>query len=355
MKRHQKIGQLMMAGFEGLAPSDEIRHLIQAYDLGGVILFSRNIQDPLQCAALTQSLQELSDKPLLIAIDQEGGRVSRLPPPFTPFPSARQWAKKGSLRWTYSLARAMALELGVVGINMNMAPVLDVDTCPDNPIIGDRSFGADPKQVADHAIPMMLGLMDNRIIPCGKHFPGHGDTTSDSHFTLPRISHSMERLSEIELRPFMDAIAARIPALMTAHIQYDALDRRWPASLSSKIITDLLRKKLKYHAAILTDDLEMKGITGQWTVPQAAVQAIRAGSDMVLVCRSYPEQIAALEAIIHAVERGNISEVQVTQSVARLSRLKKRYGIPHPPNGAKMIEKIVGCVSHRLLVKKISH
>ncbi|MFY9269428.1 MAG: glycoside hydrolase family 3 N-terminal domain-containing protein, partial [Candidatus Manganitrophaceae bacterium] len=204
MKLSQKIGQLLMVGFDGTTPSKTIQELIAKDRIGGVILFSRNIKDPLQCAKLTESLQKLStDAPLFIGIDQEGGRVSRLPPPFTQFPAARVIGERDSIDLTYRTASAMAKELATVGINMNFAPVLDVDTHPKNPVIGDRSFGKSPTLVAKHGLAVIAAHTDQKIIACGKHFPGHGDTSADSHKTLPRIDHPLHRLVDLELKPFI--------------------------------------------------------------------------------------------------------------------------------------------------------
>jgi len=354
MKLTSKIGQLLMVGFNGTTPSKEVQDLIKKHRIGGVILFSRNIKDPVQCAKLTDALQKLSpDAPLLIAVDQEGGRVSRLAPPFTQFPSARTLGRCDSVTLTYSAAEAMAKELIAVGINMNFAPVLDVDTNPKNPIIGDRSFGPSPTLVSKHGLAMIVGMHDQKVIACGKHFPGHGDTSADSHETLPVVNHPISRLADLELKPFIHAIENRLSCIMTAHVRYSQLDDKYPASLSKKIISQLLRKTIQFEEVVVTDDLEMKGITDGFSIPEAAVKAVQAGSDLILVCHSAEQQTAVMEALIHAVENGTISEARLNDSLNRLLRLKESFLLPRRFSQPKQVRQVVGCEAHLALVEEI--
>jgi len=354
MKVIHKIGQLLMVGFDGAAPSEEVEELIRKHHIGGVILFSRNIKDPAQCAKLTESLQKAApDAPLFIAVDQEGGRVSRLAPPFTQFPPARTLGHCDSVDLTYSCAEAMAKELAAVGINMNFAPVLDVDTNPKNPIIGDRAFGASPTLVSKHGLATIAALHDKRVIACGKHFPGHGDTAADSHKILPRVDHSLHRMADLELKPFIHAVENRLHTIMTAHVLYTKLDEKYPASLSKKIISQLLRKTIQFEGLVVTDDLEMKGITDGFTVPEAAVRAVQAGSDLILVCHSLDQQKAVLEALIHAVEKGTITQERLNESLSRILSLKERFLLPHQAPQLKKIKQVVGCEAHRSLVEEI--
>jgi beta-N-acetylhexosaminidase len=354
MKLTSKIGQLLMVGFQGTTPSKEIQDFIKRHHIGGVILFARNIKDPTQCGKLTEGLQKLStDAPLLIAVDQEGGRVSRLAPPFTQFPSARTLGQADSVTLTYSYAEAMAKELLAVGINMNFAPVLDVDTNPKNPIIGDRSFGSSPTLVSKHGLAMIVGMYDQRVIACGKHFPGHGDTASDSHETLPVVNHPISRLADLELKPFIHAVENRLSCIMTAHVRYSQLDDKVPASLSKKIISQLLRKTIQFEGVVVTDDLEMKGITDGFSVPEAAVKAVQAGSDLILVCHSPEQQTAVLEALVHAVENGAISEARLTESLNRILRLKESFLLPRRSPHPKQAKQVIGCDSHVALVEEI--
>ncbi len=354
MKQIQKAGQLLMAGFEGISPSKEIKRLITEYHIGGVILFSRNIESPEQVAALCESLQALSPgAPLLIAIDQEGGRVSRLPLPFTQFPPARTVGRCNSVPLTYRNTEAMSQELLAVGINMNFAPVLDIHTNPQNPVIGDRAFGSNPTIVSKHAMAVIAAMLDQRIIPCGKHFPGHGDTNVDSHFALPVVDLDVSHLDERELRPFAHAIENRLPCIMTAHLCCRAFDPDLPASLSEKIVNGLLRKTMKFNGVVVTDDLEMKGITNLFSVPEAAVKAVAAGSDLLLVCHSFDRQMAAIEALDAAVSKGTISHGSLDQSLERLLFLKKHFILNRPKQDLQALRETIGSPAHSTLVESI--
>ncbi len=355
MKRMHKIGQLLMAGFEGTTPSKEIKNLIKSYHIGGVILFSRNIESPEQLATLTEDLQALSpDAPLLIAVDQEGGRVSRLPLPFTQFPSARTLGRCDAVSLSYRNAEAISRELLAVGINMNFAPVLDINTNPKNPVIGDRAFGENPHIVSKHGMATIAAMLDQYMVPCGKHFPGHGDTDSDSHKTLPVVDLATSRLTDRELRPFVHAIENRLPCVMTAHICFSAFDEKLPASLSENIVTELLRSALKFQGVVVTDDLEMKGVTDLFPVPEAAVRAVSVGSDLLLVCHSADEQIATLEALDAAVAKGTISEARLNQSLGRLLFLKEHFILNRPERDLKTLRKAIGSVTHASLVESIN-
>lgn len=323
------VGRCLMIGIGGTTLSSAEADFIRRCGIGGVILFSRNIETPQQCAALVRQIQSLSDTPLLIGIDQEGGRVARLRAPFTRFPPAGQLGC-GPPEETYRCAVAQAMELKGIGVNLNFAPVLDVDTNPANPIIGDRSFGKTPDQVIRHACQVIAGLQDTGIIACGKHFPGHGDTTVDSHLALPAVDHAPDRLEAVELPPFIAAIAAGVGCIMTAHLLVRQYDAEWPASLSPTIVTTLLRERLGFNGVIVSDDLEMKGITQNHTVPFAAVRALQAGSDLLLICQSLDLQQQAWEAMAHAVEQGELSEERIAQSSHRIAHLKRRFCMASP-------------------------
>lgn len=250
-----------MIGFEETEVTPDLRAWMQEYQPGGVILFSRNLVNAEQIAKLTNELQTLAvDIPLLIAIDQEGGRVSRLPSDFTIFPPAATVAQSGSTELAYQAAAVTAKELRSVGINMNMAPVLDIHTNPDNPIIGNRAFGTEPEQVCRMGAATIAGLHDHRVLACGKHFPGHGGTSTDSHLELPTVHATHQRLEDIELQPFRYAIDHGLQAMMTAHVHYPALDPTYPATLSSAILSGLLRQDFGFSGVILSDDLEMRAI-----------------------------------------------------------------------------------------------
>jgi beta-N-acetylhexosaminidase len=328
--------------------------LIATTRLGGVILFRRNVKDPAQILSLTRSLQRAAPRaPLFIAVDQEGGRVTRLPPPFTQFPAAAILGRRNGVSLTYAIGEAMGRELAAVGINMNMAPVLDVNTNPDNPIIGDRAFGDRPMVVEEHGLALMVGLQDRRVIACAKHFPGHGATSADSHLELPTVSASLRQLERIHLRPFEHAVANRLAAVMTAHVRYPALDQRAPATLSKKILTNLLRNAMGFDGVVITDALEMKAIANQYGPADAALKAFQAGADVLLFCEDMDAPADAVDALEAAVHRGRLSEARIDQSLNRILRLKERFllGAKAPTRSA--LRGVVGCDAHLRLVQQI--
>lgn len=354
MTSREKIGQLFMVGFMGTAVTPELASFIKEYKPGGVILFSRNLESVQQIVELTNELQRASPKsPLLISIDQEGGRVSRLPKGFTIFPPCELLGRCHSSELAYAAAATIAKELKAVGINMNMAPVLDVNSNPDNPVIGDRAFSSVPEEVGEMALVTAAGLQDNKVVACGKHFPGHGDTNADSHKVLPIVEASRERLEAIELPPFRRAAVAGVAAMMTAHVLYKGLDDQLPATLSPAIITNLLREEMRYDGVVLTDDLEMHAIVDHYGVGDAAVRAVLAGCDVLLICKERDREIAAFEAVEKAVTSGTIEGERLNQSVARIQRVKQRFLIPYRPAIISDAKLVAGCHSHQALLQNI--
>jgi beta-N-acetylhexosaminidase len=354
MTLKEKIGQMFMVGFAGAGPSKAILKLIKEFHLGGVILFSRNLQSPAQTAKLSNTLQAQSQKmPLLISIDQEGGRVSRLPKGFTIFPGGAKLAACQSPPLVYRVAEATAKELRAVGINMNLAPVLDVNTNPANPIIGDRSFGASATLVSTLGLTMIAGFQDNNVIACGKHFPGHGDTGADSHKELPRVAQGLRRLHEVELRPFLHTIQNGLASIMTAHVLYPELDPDEPATLSKRIVTGLLREGMGFKGVVITDDLEMAAISDRHGPGEAAVKAIEAGVDIVLICHDEDKQAAAMEAVAQAVKKKRISEARLDQSLLRLLQMKEKFLLPYQPADLTKVKEVVGSSSHKHLLQEI--
>lgn len=349
------IGQFLFVGFDGTKPSKEIVQLIQKFKIGGVILFKRNIESLPQLIRLTSELQKLSaPSSLFIGIDQEGGRVSRLSEEFTIFPPMEVLGRHDSVSLTYSVGEVMAKELKAVGINTNFAPVLDINSNSKNPIIGDRAFGHTPAIVSKHGLSLIMAHEDNGVLPCGKHFPGHGDTSTDSHKTLPRVDHSLERLLDFEMRPFQHAVANRLESVMTAHVLFTKLDPDHPASLSKNIISNILREGMRYDGLVISDDLEMQAIRDHYTVDAAAVRAMAAGSDMVLVCKEFDLQMQAYEGLFNGFKKGTLSEKRLIQSLTRIFRLKEKYVglIPHLPR-LKSARDIVGRELHRTILSKV--
>ena len=352
----EKIGQLFMVGFLGTSVTPDLSAFLKEYKPGGVILFSRNLESVEQIVQLTNDLQHCSPKsPLLIAIDQEGGRVSRLPKGFTIFPPCQLIGRCHSGELAYAAAATIAKELKSVGINMNMAPVLDVNSNPGNPVIGDRAFGSDPETVIEMGLVTAAGLQDSKVVACGKHFPGHGDTNADSHKELPVVDAPRERLETVEFAPFRRATAAGIASLMTAHVLYRALDDRLPATLSPDIITHLLREQMGYDGVVLTDDLEMHAIVDHYGPGDAAVRAFLAGCDVLLICKERDREIAAFEAIEKAVASGTIDTARLDLSVARIQRIKQRYLLPYRPAVISEAKLIAGCRTHQALWQSIRH
>jgi beta-N-acetylhexosaminidase len=354
MTSREKIGQLFMVGFLGTTVTPELATFMREYRPGGVILFSRNLETVEQIVELTNDLQRCSPKsPLLISIDQEGGRVSRLPKGFTIFPPCELIGRCNSTELAYAAAATTAKELRAVGINMNMAPVLDVNSNPDNPVIGDRAFGSVSNVVGEMALVTAAGLQDNKVVACGKHFPGHGDTNADSHKELPVVQASRERLEAVEFPPFRRAAAAGIATMMTAHVLYKALDERLPATLSPDIITHLLREQMQYDGVVLTDDLEMHAIVDHYGPGDAAVRALLAGCDVLLICKDRDREVAAFESVEQAVASGTIGTARLDQSVARIQRVKQRYLWPYRPAVISEAKLIAGCCTHQALLHSI--
>ncbi|MBX3335108.1 MAG: beta-N-acetylhexosaminidase [Nitrospira sp.] len=351
-----QIGQLFMIGFDGTTVSPDLASFITEYKPGGIILFARNLESAAQIVDLTNELQRCSPHvPLLISIDQEGGRVSRLPKEFTIFPPCEVLGYCHSSELAYAAAATTAKELKSVGINMNMSPVLDVNSNPLNPIIGDRAFGSDPRIVSELGLATAGGLQDNGVVACGKHFPGHGDTTSDSHKELPIVTADRARLEHIEFPPFRQAVANGVASLMSAHVVYRALDETRPATLSPAIIGRFLREELYFDGVVLTDDLEMHAIIDHYGIGDAAVQAIQAGCDMPLICKDRNGIVAAYYAVEKAATGGDLSAGRLAQSFARIHRLKERFLHSYRPVTISDAKLVVGCRSHKALLRSIHH
>lgn len=322
-----EIGQLLIGSFQGTRIPPELRSLAREFDLGGGILFSRNVEAPEQVAELAADLEALGRTlPAWVSIDQEGGRVARLKEPFTRWPPMAVLGRAGSDALAERFARALARELAAVGITLDYAPVLDIHTNPQNPVIGDRALADRADDVARLATVIIRVLQSEGVAACGKHFPGHGDTSTDSHLELPLVEHPPDRLRAIEFAPFRAAIAEQVAFIMTAHVRVPAFDEARPATLSPAIVQRLLREELGYEGVILSDDLEMKAVSASVPVPAAAVQAIQAGCDGLLVCAGDVEvQAAVLESLVRAVETGEISRARLADASTRLRRAKERF------------------------------
>ena len=358
MTIEEKVGQLIMVGFEGTQANETIETYIRERFVGGVVLFSRNIESPRQTAELTNQLQRLAGVttrqiPLFIGIDQEGGWVIRLKDGATVLPGNMALGATNSTALSEVAGEITAIELAAVGVNLNFAPVMDVNNNLDNPVIGRRSFGESPELVSRLGVPYIRGLQRKGVLATAKHFPGHGDTTVDSHFDLPTVNHDRERIHALELQPFRAAIDADVAAIMTAHIVYPAFDPNRPATLSPTILTDLLRKELGFDGLLITDDMEMKAIDDRYRSGEAAVMAVEAGADIVMVLWTPPKQIEVFDALLSAVKSGRISEARLDQSVRRILKSKEAT-FDRRFVDVEAVGRTVGGETHKRLARTIA-
>lgn len=321
MSLEDKIGQMMVTGIEKEYMTDEEEHMIRMGRVGGLVFLGHNIKSEDQFKTLIQSLPTPSI-PLFLSVDQEGGRVERLPSQNGPFMSAYSLGQKPEL--AYDQGEKLGQSVKAYGLNLNFAPVLDVFSNPDNKVIGTRAFGSDPDLVARVGTDVMEGIKNQGVIPCVKHFPGHGDTVVDSHVGLPTVNHNLERLMSFEWRPFKEAIDEGAPMVMTAHILVSAIDSEYPATLSEKVINGHLRKSLGFEGVVITDDLVMGAISSNYSDAFVARQALVAGVDLLLVSNN--DKISNMtQAIKNSVNTGEISVERIDESVFRILRLKHDY------------------------------
>jgi beta-N-acetylhexosaminidase len=361
----RRVGQRFMIGFDGLEASADVKRLIRDFAVGHVILFARNVEGPEQVAGLNRELQETAkgaghDLPLLVAVDQEGGRVARMGPPWTVWPPLRALGRIAAedLEAAKDLSRrmgaALAAECASAGLKCDFAPNMDVDTNPENPIIGNRSFSDDPELVGRLGAAMIEGLQGGGVVASAKHFPGHGDTSVDSHLDLPVVELGRSRLFDVEIRPFRRAIEAGVATVMMAHVLYPELDPDLPASLSPPIVDGILRRDLGYQGVVFTDDLEMKAVADRWTPDRSAVLAMQAGCDIVPVCVTHDAQVTAMEGAIRAVEAGEVPYKAVDDSLARIRAMKERFLLPHRDPSGKEARRQAGSRDFADLAREIS-
>ena len=337
----------MTVSFEGSVLPESLKRLIKEYNIGGVLLFRSHCPSLAHLQKLIAELKSLrTDPPLMIAIDHEGGRVHRLPKPFTHFPPMRFVKTEEQAE---AVGEAMGRELGAVGIDIDFAPVLDVATNPLNKVIGDRAFDLSASSVAEMGVAFIRGLQKTGVAACGKHFPGHGDTDDDSHFVLPALSHNRKRLEQLEWVPFRAAIEEGVAGLMTAHILYNILDPGVMATLSVKIVRDILREDLQFPGVIFSDDLGMGAVAAFATIEEAAVLALNAGCDNLLLGRHEEKQRTTLERLHRAVESGEIPATVIEAAYRRVLHLKERFVIPKK----EIPLSVIGCADHRTLARSL--
>jgi beta-N-acetylhexosaminidase len=323
---HRLAGQRLMVGFDGTRLDATLRQIIEQRQVGGIILFTRNIVDHAQlqglCASVQACAREAGALPLFIAIDQEGGSVARLKPPFTQFPGPSEMKDKAQVK---QFARITAKELGAVGVNMNMAPVMDLLPEGVPSVMAGRSFGTDPAQVSAMGTAVISHLQRRRIMAVAKHFPGIGRTTDDSHIDMPLLDAGLEVLQAGDLIPFQAAIEADVSAVMLAHIFYPAIDSRWPASLSPAIAHDLLRGAMGYEGVVITDDLDMGAIKKHFPVESVIEQVLAAEIDIALICHAGPDIARAHDVLTDRISISKERQTRAVASVERILQLKRRY------------------------------
>ncbi len=320
MPEFDQPGQLLFVGFEGTSAPSDLLDLVARGRVGGVIFFARNVESPSQLRELSRQLLCAAppEAPLLLGIDQEGGRVQRMRAPWSEWPPMRRVGERDNLALTAAVARGLAQELRDCGIRLDFAPVVDVDTNPDNPIIGDRSFARDSDAVSLHAAAFIRAMQEEGVAACAKHFPGHGDTSTDSHLELPVLEHDLMRLREVELPPFEAAVRAGVATIMTAHILFPALDAKRPATLSPDLLR-ILREEMGFDGVLFSDDLEMKAMADNFSLEEQIQGGLEAGIDAFLVCSSSSLRDRSL-ALLEEIPRQQIEE-----PLRRVRALKERY------------------------------
>ncbi len=356
MSKH--IGQLLFIGLEGTELKKHEADFIIKNDIGGVTLFARNLKTPAELHKLCSDIYNLHTKlpskaPLFIAIDMEGGRVHRLKAPFTQWPSLGKLAALDSTAMAFKFANMMGAELRAVGINLDFAPCIDVLSNPKNVLIGDRSLGSDPEYVAKIASALVRGYIKAGVLPCAKHFPGHGNTIIDSHLDLPIEEVDMKTLEGRELIPFKKAFRARMDLVMTAHIKFKNIDPTYPVTLSPIFIKKLLREDLRYRGLVITDDLDMKALANNYPKAEIPVLALQAGCDILLYCNDFTSPPIAIDAVNKAIAEKRVSSTQVDESLARVAALKKEVLAQAAPLPFAEATKIIGHPEHLRVARAI--
>lgn len=344
---NEKIGQMLMVGFDGTSAPSYLLDWLASGRVGGVYLFARNVESPAQVKRLVDSCHKAAKCPILVGIDQEGGSIARLRAGFSESPGAMALGAARDPQLAEDIAFMMGRELAALGINWNFAPVADVAHKRANPSIGTRSAGKDKMLVRDYVVAQVKGFGKAGVAATAKHFPGLGNSEIDTHEALAKVSGSLRYLYEDDLAPFRGAISANVPCIMAAHVMFEELDDRYPSSLSPRVINSLLRSELGFDGAVCTDCMEMKAITDSWGPGESAVLAVLAGVDILLFSHTRSKQEAAYAALLGAAKSGRISTERIDESVARIGALKQ---------GCQLMDRppleIVACEAHRSLAGK---
>lgn len=334
MSLEEKIGQMIMIGVVGTSLDATAKALIRDRHVGGVIVYKDNLSTLAGSVKLVNAMKAANadnPMPLLLGVDQEGGRVSRLPKDFESIPSSAKVGATGDPKIAGELGGLLAEEVGLMGLNLNFAPVLDINSNPNNPVIGDRSYGNNASLVTKMGLAEMKGMSKGGVIPVVKHFPGHGDTSVDSHLDLPVVNKTTEQLKKMEWLPFKAAIDDGADMVLVAHILFPNIDADAPASFSKVIIGDQLRGTLGYDGVVITDEMTMGAIADHYGTVNASVRSIEAGSDIVMVAFGYDKMAETYDKLLQAAKDGKLSESRIDESARRIVALKLKYGLSNEP------------------------
>lgn len=330
MSIEEKVGQMVIVGVEGNTFNSDIGKMINDYHIGGFIFMGKSVKNTSQLLKLVNDIKTANANnkiPLFLSLDQEGGKVDRMPEEFKRYPSNMAIGKINNRELSYNIGNTLAYEISSFGFNMDFAPVLDINSNPKNPVIGDRSFGTSSQLVSSLGVETMKGIQRGNVISVVKHFPGHGDTSVDSHVGLPKVNKDLKQLESFELIPFKEAVKNNVDGIMIGHILLPKIDSKYPASLSSVVINDILREQLDFKGIVITDDMTMGAISKNYNIGDAAVRSINAGSDIILIAHDYNKGIEAVTSIIRAVNSGNIKMDRIDESLYRILKLKEKYNL----------------------------
>ncbi len=357
----EKIGQQFIIGIQGPQLLEEEKEFITKYNIGGVILFARNLESPEQIHALTTELQGLrlktKDKtPLFISIDMEGGRVHRLKPPFTQWPALSKIGNIGSSSLAFRFALQMGEEMRAFGINLDYAPCLDILLNPKNEVIGDRAISTDPEMVTQLSTALVRGYIKANVIPCSKHFPGHGSTEVDSHFELPISNETLKQLDDSQsLEPFRKVFRSRCDLTMTAHIHFKKIDPEWPVTLSPTFLQQILREVMRYRGLIMTDDLDMKALAKYYPKDLIPVQALLAGANILLYCNEFQSPIKAMNSIAKAIKEKRLPIPIIEKNFSEIMAFKRKHlSAPVDPFPLKKALEIINRPEHKEFAEAVA-
>lgn len=343
MNLDEKIGQMIFSGVNGTEMNADTRNIIEDYHVGGVILFGDNIESAPQTVEFLNDIKTANEEnpsPLITGVDEEGGSVTRMPDDVTSLPTNQAMGNLNDPDQSFEEGGILGEQMKELGFNLDFAPVMDVNSNPDNPVIGDRSFGDNPEIVSKLGVQTMKGIQSQDIISVMKHFPGHGDTGVDSHLELPEVDKSRDDLENLELVPFQNAIENGADVSLIAHILLPQIDDDHPASMSKEVITNILRDELDFDGVVITDDLNMEAITDHYDIGEAALQSVKAGGDLMLVAHDYDLTRKVFNTLKEAVENGKLSEKRIDESVGRIKQLKEKYDVTDAPTAEPNFQEI---------------